>query len=255
VENLWKADGNCCGYQERGYDKYMTKETILIVDDDPEILKILRDYLEKENYIVITANNGTVALQRIHSERPDCVVLDVMLPDQDGWAITRTVRADDRVSKTPIILLTARVDDTDKIIGLEMGADDYVTKPFNPREIIARIRVQLRHSQQTTSPQTQLKIGAVKLDIERHLVHLYEDVIDLTATEFEILRTFMQHAGYTFTRDELVEKALGYSFAGLGRTIDSHVKNIRQKIEPDPRNPIYLLTVYGVGYRFAEEIS
>ena len=127
----------------------MPKETILIVDDDPEIINILRDYLELENYRVITAHNGQTAVQRIHSERPDCVVLDVMLPDEDGWSVTRKIRSDERVRNTPIILLTARVDDMDKIIGLELGADDYITKPFNPREVIARIRVQLRHAQQT----------------------------------------------------------------------------------------------------------
>jgi two-component system alkaline phosphatase synthesis response regulator PhoP len=230
----------------------MTKATLLLVDDDPDIVAILRDYLEKEGYRVLGAHSGQEALQRIHAERPDCVVLDVMLPDMDGWAVTRTVRADKRVSATPIILLTARVDDTDKIIGLEMGADDYVTKPFNPREIVARVRVQLRHQQQGGAPESRFIVGDLTLEVERHRVLLRDQPVELTATEFDILRTFMENAGYVFTRDELLEKALGYSFAGLGRTIDSHIKNIRQKIEPDPRNPVYLLTVYGVGYRLAE---
>lgn len=234
----------------------MHKETILVVDDDPEITRILRDYLHQEQFNVITVHTGGSALQRIHSDRPDCVVLDVMLPDQDGWSVIRAVRGDKRVMHTPIILLTARVDDTDKIIGLEIGADDYITKPFNPREVIARIRVQLRHTQQQAAPQeTEILIGALRIDLERHMVYLHDQVIELTATEFAILQTFMQNAGYVFTRDELTEKALGYSFAGLGRTIDSHIKNLRHKIEADPRNPAYILTVYGVGYRFAEGLS
>ena len=245
MENLWRACGQLADF--------MT--TILLVDDDPEILTILRDYLVNEGYHVITAATGTTALQQIRAEQPDCVVLDVMLPDQDGWAVTRAVRSDKRISHTPIILLTARVDDADKVIGLEMGADDYVTKPFNPREIVARIRVQLRHAQQTAAPLTLLRCGELELDIDRHMVSLDGTAIDLTATEFDILKTFMLNPGYAFTRDELIETALGYSFAGLGRTIDSHIKNIRQKIEPDPRNPFYVQTVYGVGYRFAESSS
>ncbi|MEL6406067.1 MAG: response regulator transcription factor [Chloroflexota bacterium] len=230
----------------------MPKETILLVDDDPEIVTILRDYLEAEHYSVLTATNGQLALQRIHSERPDCVILDVMLPDEDGWSVTRKIRADERVNKTPIILLTARVDDMDKIIGLELGADDYVTKPFNPREVVARVRVQLRHANQNDSQAPILKIGNLRLDVGKHRVLLDESDVELTATEFDILRTLMQSAGYVFTRDELIEKALGYSYAGLGRTIDSHIKNLRQKIEPDPKDPQYILTVYGVGYRFTE---
>jgi two-component system, OmpR family, alkaline phosphatase synthesis response regulator PhoP len=227
-------------------------KTILLVDDDREIVKILSEYLEAEQYTVITANNGQTALQRIYNERPDCVILDVMLPDEDGWSVTRKIRSDNRVKHTPIILLTARVDDTDKIIGLELGADDYVTKPFNPREIIARIRVQLRHAQQTDTPQSILTVDGLSLDVAKRRVTLRGEEIELTATEFDILRTLMQSAGYVFTRDELIQKALGYSFAGLGRTIDSHIKNLRQKIEGDLKNPQYILTVYGVGYRFTD---
>ncbi len=234
----------------------MNSKTILVVDDDPEIVKILRDYLERESYRVLTAYNGGAALQRIQTEQPDCVLLDVMLPDQDGWAVTRSVRASERTRHIPIIMLTARVDDTDKIIGLEMGADDYVTKPFNPREVVARVRVQLRHAARTSTvaPQTVFEVGSLRLDDNRHIVQLDGQTVDLTATEFDILRTFMQNAGYAFTRDELIEKALGYAFAGLGRTVDSHIKNLRQKIELDPKNPQYVLTVYGVGYRFAEAV-
>ena len=235
----------------------MTNETILVVDDDPEIVKILRSYLEQDGYTVLTAYSGKTALQRIQSERPNCVVLDLMLPDQDGWSITKAVRADARVSQIPIIMLTARVEDSDKIAGLELGADDYVTKPFNPREVLARIRVQLRHAQKTTQPieKTRFEMGELVLDAQRHLVELAGSEVDLTATEFAILKTFMAHAGTVFTRDELIEKALGYSFEGIGRTLDSHIKNLRQKIEPDPRKPSYIFTVYGVGYRFVEDAT
>ena len=235
----------------------MNRETILVVDDDPGIVKLMRDYLEKEGYRVLTAYSGKTALQRIQSERPNCVLLDLMLPDQDGWSITRIVRSDERVCDIPIIMLTARVTDTDKIVGLELGADDYVTKPFNPREVIARIRVQLRHAQKSTSPtpKNRFRVGKLQLDVGRHSAEFDKTPIDLTATEFSILQTFMTHPGYTFTRDELIEKALGYSFEGIGRTVDSHIKNLRHKIEPDPRKPSYIITVYGVGYRFAEAVA
>jgi len=233
----------------------MVKETILLVDDDREIVQILRDYLEKESFQVVSAYDGQTAIERIHSDKPDCVVLDVMLPDKDGWSVIRKIRSDKRVANTPIILLTARVDDTDKIIGLELGADDYVTKPFNPREVIARIRVQLRHAQKDSTQTNIVQVAQLRMDIDRHQVTLDGEAIELTATEFDILKTFMLNAGYVFTRDDLIEKALGYSFAGLGRTIDSHIKNLRQKIEDDPRNPQYILTIYGVGYRFADDVS
>lgn len=237
------------------YHTNMVRETILVVDDDPEIVNVLRSRLEKEGYAVLTAYSGQSALQRIQNERPDCVVLDLMLPDQDGWEVTRAVRADPRVQRTPIIMLTARVDDTDKIIGLELGADDYVTKPFNPREIVARVRVQLRHAHQSESaaPQSVFEVGQLKLDANRHQVFIADRPVELTATEFDILHTLIQSAGFVFTRDELVEKALGYAYSGLGRSIDSHIKNLRQKIESDPRNPVYVLTVFGVGYRLAEK--
>ena len=235
----------------------MKRKTILVVDDDPGIVKLMRDYLEKEGYGVLTAYSGNAALQRIQSERPDCVLLDLMLPDQDGWTITRKVRSDERICDIPIIMLTARVTDTDKVVGLELGADDYVTKPFNPREVIARIRVQLRHAQRGTrlKPTTVFRIGQLQLDVGRHSAEFDKTPIDLTATEFSILQTFMTHPGYTFTRDELIEKALGYSFEGIGRTVDSHIKNLRHKVEPDPRKPLYIITVYGVGYRFAEDVA
>ncbi|MGB1253513.1 MAG: response regulator transcription factor [Candidatus Promineifilaceae bacterium] len=229
----------------------MANETILVVDDDPEIVSTLRDYFEQAGYRVLTAYSGRSALERIRSERPDCVLLDVMLPDIDGWSVTRDVRGDDRVADISIIMLTARVDDMDKVVGLEMGADDYVTKPFNPREVLARVRAQLRRHQPKIAS-TMLTIGRIQLDLSRTRVYLNNEPIELTPTEFDILKTMMQHPGYVFTREELLEKALDYTYAGLGRTLDSHIKNLRRKIEPDPRQPMYILTVFGIGYRFAE---
>lgn len=232
----------------------MNGETLLIVDDDPEIVRLLEEYLAREGFRILTATNGRAALQQLRAEQPDCVLLDVMLPDMDGWSVTRTVRASERLAAIPIIMLTARVDDADKIVGLEMGADDYITKPFNPRELLARIRVQLRRA--LHAPETPLgryEVGPLTLDVGRHRVTREGDPVELTATEFDILHTFMQHPGYVFTRDELIERALGYTYEGLGRTVDSHIKNLRRKIEPDPREPTLIQTVYGVGYRFADE--
>ena len=230
----------------------MAEQTILVVDDDPEIVGTLRDYLVQAGYHVLTAYSGRDALQRIRSERPDCVLLDVMLPDVDGWTVTRDVRSDQRVADMVIIMLTARVDDMDKVVGLEMGADDYVTKPFNPREVLARVRAQLRRNRPKSAPTKMLTIGQLQLDLTRTRAYLDHQPIELTPTEFDILKTLMQYPGYVFTREELLEKALDYTYAGLGRTLDSHIKNLRRKIEPDPRRPSYILTVFGIGYRFAE---
>jgi two-component system alkaline phosphatase synthesis response regulator PhoP len=177
-----------------------------------------------------------------------------MLPDRDGWEITRTIRADAALGATPIIMLTARVEDTDKIIGLEMGADDYITKPFNAREIVARIRALLRRSQFAQSaPPAQLRIGALQLDLDQRTLTVDGKGIDLTRTEFTLLQLLMANPGHTFTRDELLEKSMGYAYEGMGRTLDTHMSNLRKKIEPDPSAPTYIQTVYGVGYRMMKE--
>ncbi|MFK7806143.1 MAG: response regulator transcription factor [Anaerolineae bacterium] len=226
---------------------------ILVVDDDPNIVRLVRSYLEKDGLTVMTAGNGVLAQQIIRTERPDLVVLDLMLPDKDGLQITRFVRSDDTLKAIPIIMLTARIDDTDKIIGLEIGADDYVTKPFNPRELVARVRAQLRRvelGKANSINQSILESGDLKLDLGRHQLYLADKHVDMTPTEFGLLQILMENPGYAFTRDELIEKAMGYSYAGLGRTLDSHIKNLRKKIEPDPKKPIYISTVYGIGYRF-----
>lgn len=233
-------------------------ETILVVDDDREIVRLLRGYLEQANFSVLPAHDGKSALALLRHERPALMLLDLMLPDLDGWEITRRVRADERLADTPIIMLTARVDDVDKILGLELGADDYVTKPFNPREVVARVRAMLRRNQRTIQAgptHAPLKVGELLLDPERHTVTLAQESVDLTPTEFNILHILMQHPGYVFTRSELVEKALGYGYDGMDRTLDSHIKNLRRKIEPESREPRYILTVYGVGYRMAEQGS
>lgn len=229
-----------------------TTQRILLVDDDHEIVRVLRAYLEQANFLVLTAFDGETALHTIRHDRPDLVVLDLMLPDRDGWEITRQLRADEAWAGLPIIMLTARVEDTDKIIGLELGADDYITKPFNAREVVARIRTVLRRAQSaTTVPTARIyQVGALTLDLHRHELRINDEPIDLTQTEFKLLQIFMENPGYAFTRIDLIEQGLGYSYEGMERTLDSHIKNLRKKIEPDAKTPTYLQTVYGVGYRF-----
>lgn len=224
---------------------------ILVVDDDREVVRLIRAYLEDAGFTVLVAYNGETAVHILHRELPDLVLLDLMLPDRDGWDVTRTIRADPKVRNTPIIMLTARVDDTDKIVGLEMGADDYVTKPYNPREVVARVKARLRVQKGITPGDTQnvLDVNGLRLDVRRREVSVQESRVDLTATEFEILRVLMEGAGYVLTRGELIRKALGTEFLGIERTLDSHIRNLRAKIEPDPHNPRYIKTVYGVGYK------
>lgn len=222
-------------------------QRILVVDDDRQIVRLVQSYLEQASYTVLSANDGATALRMIRSERPDLVVLDLMLPDMDGWAITRTVRADPQTATLPILMLTARVEDTDRIIGLELGADDYVTKPFNPREVVARVRAILRRG--SASPDHKiLAYGTLRLDIDQHVVTLEDKPVDLTPTEFDLLRLFLSQPGHAFSRQELIEQGLGYQYEGLERTVDSHIKNLRKKLEGQPAAP-QIETVYGVGYR------
>ncbi len=228
----------------------MSEQTILVVDDDPEIVKTVQRYLQQEGYAVLVAYNGKDALAIVRDQAPDCLVLDVMLPDHDGWEITQRIRADQRSAAIPIIMLTARIDDMDKVHGLDLGADDYVTKPFNPHELLARIRARLRRSQ-PPQPARRLQVGKLQMDVSRHIVTLAGNEIDLTPTEFDLLRTLMQNPGYVFARDELLEKAVGYTFEGLGRTLDSHINNLRRKIDAEGHE--YIQTVYGVGYRMTED--
>lgn len=231
----------------------MSRQRILVVDDDKQIVRLVRSYLEQAGFFVFTAYDGRAALATLRRETPDLLVLDLMLPDRDGWDITRQIRSDNRLAATPVIMLTARVEDTDKILGLELGADDYITKPFNPRELVARVRALLRRTQlddQQVPP--VLRTAALSLDVGRREVRIDGRLVDLTPTEFSILQTLMESSGYVFTRGELIEKALGYTYDGMDRTLDSHIRNLRRKIEPDPKKPTYIQTVYGVGYRILE---
>jgi two-component system alkaline phosphatase synthesis response regulator PhoP len=228
----------------------MNSERILVVDDDPDIVRLVRGYLEKAGFRVLTAFDGASALHLLRVEQPDLIILDLMLPDWDGWEITRRIRADSRLAALPIIMLTARVDDADKILGLELGADDYMTKPFNPREVVARVRARLRRSQPGGMSQSPItETGPLRLDRARREVTVSGRAVDLTPTEFNLLTVFMERPGVAFTRSELIERALGYEYLGMERTLDSHIKNLRRKIEPDTRTPRFIETVFGVGYR------
>ena len=233
----------------------MAKQRICVVDDDKSIVKILRGYLEQSGYEVLVAYNGKMAIQIIVSEKPDLLLLDLMLPDKDGWELTRIIRADQRIAKLPIIMLTARVEDSDKIIGLELGADDYITKPFNAREVVARVRALLRRSMQLgkESYEPIYQVDGIRLDIGRHELRVDQELVELTPTEFKLVRMFMENPGHTYSREELLEHCFGYGYEGMGRTLDTHIANLRRKIEPDPRNPTYIQTVYSVGYRFVEK--
>lgn len=231
----------------------MLKQRILVVDDDRSIVKILRGYLEQAGYDVLVAYNGQTAVQTLRAEKPDLLVLDLMLPDRDGYDITRFIREDRYLAAMPIIMLTARVDDTDKIIGLELGADDYITKPFNSREVVARVRALLRRAQFDSKPALVLQSGSLRLDANARQLFINGEAVELTPTEFNLLHTLMQHPGHTFTREELLVQGMGYAYEGMGRTLDTHIRNLRKKIEPDPGNPSYVQTVYSIGYRFAGE--
>jgi DNA-binding response OmpR family regulator len=226
--------------------------TILVVDDEIKIVRLVRDYLEAAGFRVVVAYDGQTALAQFRHEKPDLIVLDLNLPGIDGLDVARAVR---REARTPIIMLTARVEETDRIVGLELGADDYVIKPFSPRELIARIRAVLRRTQDTEPPPTVIRAGDLVIDPEKRSVVRDGETIDLTTTEFDLLLVLARTPGKVFRRMELLDRVQGAAFEGYERTIDVHVKNLRKKIEPDPRNPRYVLTVYGAGYRFAEDLD
>ena len=225
-------------------------KTVLVVDDEPKIVQLARDYLEHAGYAVLTTGDGAGALQLARTRRPDLIVLDLGLPTVDGLDITKTLRAE---SSVPIVILTARDDEVDRVVGLELGADDYMTKPFSPRELVARVRSVLRRSERPASgPGERLVAGDVVVDRDRHEVEVGGRSIELTATEFTILAELAAQPGRVFTRSQLLDTVHGVAFESYERAIDAHVKNIRRKLEPDPHAPRYLLTVHGVGYRLAE---
>jgi two-component system, OmpR family, alkaline phosphatase synthesis response regulator PhoP len=233
----------------------MATRTILVVDDEPGIVAIARDYLDRAGFRVITAVDGTAALRLARAEQPSLLVLDLMLPEMDGLDVTRALREDPATRKLPIIMLTARVEEADRLIGLELGADDYITKPFSPRELVARVRAVLRRSEGDREADAVLRAGDLTIDLGRRSVRLAGQPIDLTATEFDLLAILAREPGRPFTRAQLLELAYDVSYAGFDRTVDAHIKNLRRKIEPDPRTPKYVLTIYGVGYKFAEDLE
>jgi DNA-binding response OmpR family regulator len=224
--------------------------TILVVDDEPRIVQLVRDYLEHSGFAVLTAADGPTALRAARTGRPDLVVLDLGLPGLDGLDVARALRRDGEV---PIIMLTARVEESDKLVGLELGADDYLTKPFSPKELVARVRAVLRRTEGLREPAGMIRVGDdVELDVPRMDARIGGRRVDLTRTEFQLLATMARQPGRVFTRAQLLDAVRGVAFESYERAIDAHVKNLRKKIEPDPRSPRYLLTVFGVGYRIAE---
>jgi len=229
----------------------VSKATILVVEDEPKITELLKLYLERDGYQVVTASSGELALATFHEKAPELVLLDINLPEVNGLEVCRQIRKE---SDLPIIMLTARDEEADKLIGLELGADDYITKPFSPREVIARVRAVLRRAApaQPQQPQETLRAGELMLDPERHELRRGGAVLDLTPTEFRLLEVLMRNPGRVYSRLQLLDLVQGEAFEGYERTIDAHVKNLRSKIEPDPQRPTHVLTVYGVGYKFAE---
>ncbi|MFC1994718.1 response regulator [Chloroflexota bacterium] len=226
----------------------MTRK-LLVVDDEKKIVEILKAYLEREGYQVITAYDGRSALELARRDSPDLIILDLMLPEVSGWDVCRELR---RESDVPVIMLTARDDTTDKIVGLELGADDYVTKPFDPKEIVSRVRAVLRRSEGKTAVKAVLNVGDISVDTEKRLVQRGESNIELTPIEFEILIVLAENPGRVYSRMQLLDKVRGDAYEGYERTIDSHIKNLRRKLELAPEHPRYIITVYGVGYKLGE---
>jgi DNA-binding response OmpR family regulator len=222
---------------------------ILVVDDERRIVDIVRAYLERDGYRVLAAHDGRSALDLARREHPDLIILDLMLPEISGWDVCRTLRKE---SDIPIIMLTARDETSDKIVGLELGADDYISKPFDPKELVVRVKAVLRRYRGGTEPRSLLRSGDLSMDLERRMVRLSDRDVELTATEFELLKALMESPGRVFSRMQLLDRVQGEAYEGYERTIDSHVKNLRKKIEPDPEHPSYVITVYGVGYKLGE---
>ncbi|MCZ7572241.1 MAG: response regulator transcription factor [Ardenticatenaceae bacterium] len=227
-------------------------QIVLIVEDEQKIARWVETYFRQAGFRTLVAFDGTTGLAMARHERPNLVVLDLMLPGIDGLDVCRALR---REGDVPIIMLTARAEEADRLIGLELGADDYVVKPFSPRELVARARAVLRRSGAVEPPRGDLlRGGEVTVDVERRSVSRGETRIDLTPTEFDLLVTLLRHRGRPLSREQLIELALGQSYTGYDRTVDAHIKNLRRKIEPNPGEPRYILTVFGIGYKFAEDV-
>lgn len=221
--------------------------TILVVDDEPKIVRLARDYLEKNGYRVVTASDGQSALTTARREKPDLIILDLMLPIMDGREVCRILR---RESDVPIIMLTALAEEVDQVTGLELGADDYITKPFSPRALVARVRALLRRAHGEVKPPAVLRAGNLEIDSEKYSVALNNLPVKLTPNEFKLLYIFASHAGQTLTREQLLDDLHGGA-ASMDRSVDSHIKNLRKKLEVGPNSPV-IETVYGIGYRFVE---
>jgi DNA-binding response OmpR family regulator len=224
--------------------------TILVVDDEPKIVRIARDYLERAGFRVLTAGDGAAVASMVRSAKPDLIVLDLALPKMDGLDVTRALR---RESQVPIIMLTARDDEADRLVGLELGADDYIVKPFSPKELVARVRAVLRRWDGGRGGTDVVRAGALVLDVPRMHASLGERALALTTTEFQLLAVMARQPGRIFTRGQLLEAVRGVAVESYERAIDSHIKNIRRKLEPDPHRPRYVLAVHGIGYKFTDE--
>jgi DNA-binding response OmpR family regulator len=227
-------------------------KTILVVDDKTNVRTLVREYLTEQGFRVLTSENGQNALYNARQEKPDLILLDIMMPEMDGFEFIRTYRKE---SDTPIILLTAKLEESDKVVGLELGADDYITKPFGMRELVARIHTVMRRAGQIPHPPSRMQIGAIVLDRETHSVTVRGKPVHLTPSEFDLLALLMNAPGRVFSRLDLLEDLQGTSFEGVARTIDVHVRNLRTKIEADSANPRYIETVFGIGYRFVDPSS
>ncbi len=229
----------------------MAQKTILVVDDEKRIVEIIEAYLKKEGYRVLVAYDGREALRVARQLAPDLIILDLMLPEVSGWDVCRALRAE---SNVPIIMLTARDEDTDMIVGLELGADDYVTKPFNPKILVSRVRAVLRRTE-ITERKERIDLAGLSIDLERHEVRRDGRVLELTPTEFDLLRVLAESPGRVYSRAQLLDLVQGVAWEGYERSIDSHIKNLRKKVEPDPDRPQYVLTVRGIGYKLGEGTS
>jgi DNA-binding response OmpR family regulator len=225
-------------------------ELVLVVEDEIQIRKVVEEYLKRDAFRVIAAGDGVTALSMFRREKPDFVILDLNLPKMDGLDVARAIRKD---SQVPIIMLTARAEEYDRLIGLELGADDYVTKPFSPRELVARVKVVLRRTGQAQVPSKRISEGDLEIDLESHTVRRAGATVELTPTEFSLLTILVGQPGRVFSRLQLLESAQGQAYEGYERTIDAHIKNLRAKLEQDPREPRYIETIFGIGYRFHKE--
>ncbi len=232
-----------------GCDDGAVSKHVLVVDDEPKIVEVVGDYLRNAGFSVTTAGTGPGAVASARARPPDLVVLDLGLPGLDGLDVARQLR---RASPVPIIMLTARSEETDRVLGLELGADDYLVKPFSPRELLARVRAVLRRTGDPGMDRERFAVGDIVIDTGRRQVTVSGAAVDLTATEFDLLVTMARRPGRVFTRAQLLDATHGVVVEAYERTVDAHIKNIRRKVEPDPRRPRYVLTVHGVGYRFAD---